>query len=115
MTKGVETIVLETHNFGKTVKFWQQLGYTLQFETDHGSGLLVNKSGGPDLFIAERPRERALRVELHLTSPDAVTRPPAPVEIVGDWHPSHWGTQLLEIRDPDGRIHFLEHGGRGAQ
>jgi hypothetical protein len=109
MSEGVETIVLETHNFGKTVKFWQQLGYELRFETDHGSGLLVNKTGGPDLFISERPPERALRVELHLTSPDATTRPPAPVEIVGDWHPSHWGTQLLEIRDPDGRTHFLEY------
>jgi hypothetical protein len=111
--KGVETIVLETHNFGKTVKFWQQLGYTLEFATDHGSGLLKNESGGPDLFIAERPKERALRVELHLTSPDASTRPGSPVEIVGDWHPSHWGTQLLELRDPDGRVHFLEHGTAG--
>src|SRR5574342_648958 len=55
VSEGVETILLETHNFGKTVKFWQQLGYTLQFETDHHSGLLVNKAGGPDLFVAERP------------------------------------------------------------
>jgi hypothetical protein len=109
MTRGVETIVLETHNFGKTVKFWQQLGYELTFETDHGSGLLVNKSGGPDLFVAERPEGRTLRVELHLTSPDRVSRPAAPVEVQGDWHPSHWGSQLLEIRDPDGRVHFLEH------
>jgi hypothetical protein len=108
MTKGVETVMLETHNFGKTVKFWQALGYELQFETDHGSGLLVNKAGGPDLFVAERPKERALRVELHLTSPDAVSRPTAPVEVIGDWHASHWGTQLLEVKDPDGRIHFLE-------
>ena len=42
----------------RTVKFWQQLGYELRFETDHGSGLLVNKTGGPDLFISERPREQ---------------------------------------------------------
>jgi hypothetical protein len=114
MSEGVETIVLETHNFGKTAKFWQQLGYELTFESDHGSGLLVNKSGGPALFIAERPRTQALRIELHLKSPDAKTRPPAPVEIVGDWQPSHWGTQLLEIRDPDGRTHFLEHGHENA-
>jgi len=109
MTAGVETVVIETHNFGKTVKFWQALGYELQFETDHGSGLLVNKSGGPDLFVAERPRDRALRIELHLTSPNDTDKPGAPVEVVGDWHASHWGTRLLEVRDPDGRVHVLEH------
>ena len=106
--KGVETIMLETHNFGKTAKFWQSLGYTLEFETDHGSGLLRSKSGGPNLFIAERPKNKALAIELHVKCEDAVTRPP--VEVVGDWHASHWGTQLLEVRDPDGRVHWLEHG-----
>ena len=110
MTEGVETIVIETHNFGKTVKFWQELGYELRFETDHGSGLLVNKSGGPSLFIAERPSDRVLRIELHLTSPNDSSRPAAPVDVVGEWHASHWGTRLLEVRDPDGRPHFLEHG-----
>ena len=109
MTRGVETVMLETHNFGKTVKFWQALGYELQFETDHHSGLLVNKSGGPDLFVAERPAAQALRVELHLTSPTDAEKPAAPVDVIGKWHDSHWGTRLLEVRDPDGRVHFLEH------
>ena len=107
--KGVETIMLETHNFGKTAKFWQELGYTLEFETDHGSGLLRHKSG-PNLFIAERPAGKPLAIELHVKCEDATTRPGAPVKVVGDWHPSHWGTQLLELRDPDGRVHWLEHG-----
>lgn len=107
--KGVETIMLETHNFGKTAKFWQELGYTLEFETDHGSGLLRHKSG-PNLFIAERPEGKPLAIELHVKSENATARPGAPVQIVGDWQPSHWGTQLLELRDPDGRVHWLEHG-----
>ena len=108
--KGVETIVLETHNFGKTVKFWQQLGYTLEFETDHGSGLLKNKCGRPRP-VHRRAAEGARAARR--AAPDQPRRddaPGAPVEIVGDWHPSHWGTQLLELRDPDGRVHFLEHG-----
>ena len=108
--KGVETIMIETHNFGKTAKFWQALGYTLEFETDHGSGLLRSKNGGPNLFVAERPKGKPLAIELHVRSSDASTRPGPPVEIVGDWHPSHWTTQLLELRDPDGRVHWLEHG-----
>ena len=108
--KGVETVMIETHNFGKTAKFWQELGYTLEFETDHGSGLLRSKSGGPNLFIAERPKDKALAIELHVKSPDATTRPGGPVQVVGDWHASHWGTKLLELRDPDGRVHWLEHG-----
>jgi len=108
--KGVETIMLETHNFGKTAKFWEELGYTLEFESDHGSGLRRSKAGGPNLFIAERPKGQPLAIELHVKSEDATTRPGAPVQVVGDWHPSHWGTQLLELRDPDGRVHWLEHG-----
>jgi hypothetical protein len=53
-TKGIEAMFLETHNWGKAVKFWQELGFELEFSTDHGSGQLRN-GDGPYLFIAEVP------------------------------------------------------------
>ena len=31
------------------------------------------------------------------------TVPESPIEVVTAWHDSHWGTRLLEVRDPDGR------------
>src|SRR5919109_606558 len=57
-TQGVEGILVETHNWGKTVAFWQALGYVLEFETDHHSGQLRHPAGGPYLFIEEVPSDR---------------------------------------------------------
>ena len=53
-TDGIEAVVLETHNWGKAVKFLQALGYQLEFETDHNSGQLRN-GDGPYVFVAEVP------------------------------------------------------------
>ena len=53
-TEGIEAVFLETHNWGKSAKFFQGLGYEVEFATDHNSGQL--RSGdGPYLFIAEIP------------------------------------------------------------
>ena len=46
-TDGVEVVLIETHNCGKTVAFWKALGYDLEFETDHHSGRLRHPSGRP--------------------------------------------------------------------
>lgn len=37
---GIEAVFLETHNWGKSARFFQSLGYELEFETDHNSGQL---------------------------------------------------------------------------
>jgi hypothetical protein len=55
MTEGIEAVYLETHNWGKSAKFFQKLGYTLDFETDHNSGQLSN-GDGPYIFVAEVPQ-----------------------------------------------------------
>jgi hypothetical protein len=34
-TQGIDGVLVETHNFGKTVAFWKSLGFELEFETDH--------------------------------------------------------------------------------
>ena len=59
-TTGIEGLYVETHNWGKTVAFWQGLGFQLQFETDHHSGQLEHPAGGPFIFLAERPADREL-------------------------------------------------------
>ncbi len=51
-TEGIEAIFLTTHNWGKAAKFFQSLGFALEFETDHNSGQLRN-GAGPHIFIAE--------------------------------------------------------------
>ena len=57
-TEGIEAVFLETHNWGKSAKFFQGLGYEIEFATDHNSGQL-RRGDSPSLFIAEVPEYRA--------------------------------------------------------
>jgi N-acetylglutamate synthase-like GNAT family acetyltransferase len=43
--QGIEAVYLETHNCGNSAKFFQALGFELEFETDHASGQLRNGDG----------------------------------------------------------------------
>jgi hypothetical protein len=56
--------IVYSYNWGSTVAFWRDLGYALEFTTDHHSGRLRHPSGGPAIFIAERPLDHALQVVL---------------------------------------------------
>ena len=64
-TEGIEAVFVETHNWGKTAKFFQGLGFRLEFETDHHSGQLRN-GDGPYVFVAEIPPDRDASVQLVL-------------------------------------------------
>jgi hypothetical protein len=114
-TKGIEAVFITTHNWGKSAKFFQALGYTLEFETDHNSGQLRN-GAGPYIFIAEVPASQPTEVQVELEVPDAQQFRPAPnVEVVTPFADSHWGTKIMTVRDPDGRAWTLQAPGkRGA-
>jgi hypothetical protein len=103
-TRGLEGFLIETHNWGKTVAFWQALGYVLEFETDHHSGQLRHPAGGPYLFIAEVPGDHApeLQPMIALEDADRFTPPPSAVVEHG-FEPQHWGALEMMLRDPDGR------------
>jgi len=111
-TEGIEAVFLTSHNWGKAAKFFQSLGYELEFDTGHGSGQLRN-GDGPYLFIAEVPEDQPvdLRVVLKVADADTVALDPS-VEIVRPVADTHWGTRDLEVRDPDGRTWTLQ--GPGA-
>jgi hypothetical protein len=106
-TRGFEQIYLETHNWGKAVAFWQALGFKLNFETDHHSGQLVAPNGSM-LFIAEVSPQDPVRQDISLGVDEGGVRPPENLEVVEDWTPTHWGTQRMVVRDPDGRTFTLE-------
>lgn len=107
-TDGIEGVFLETHNWGKAVKFWTALGYELDFETDHNSGQLRN-GDSPYLFIAEVPEDQPVRMQLVLRVPDADAFAADPiVEVVTPFEPTHWGTREMTVRDPDGRVWSLQ-------
>src|SRR6187551_267286 len=64
-TEGIGAVFLETHNWGRSAKFFQALGFTLELETGHGSGLLRNGDGAY-VFVAEIPEDRAPGLQVML-------------------------------------------------
>jgi hypothetical protein len=102
-TEGIEAVYLTTHNWGKAAKFFQSLGYELEFETGHGSGQLRNKVG-PSVFIAEVPADHELHTQIVLKVTDAAKfQPDEIVEVVKPFEETHYGTLETTVRDPDGR------------
>jgi uncharacterized glyoxalase superfamily protein PhnB len=107
-TERIEAVFLTTHNWGKSAKFFQALGFALEFETDHNSGKLRN-GDGPYLFIAEVPASQQVEAQVVLEVVDAEAfRPEAIVDVVTPFEDTHWGTREMTVRDPDGRIWRLQ-------
>jgi catechol 2,3-dioxygenase-like lactoylglutathione lyase family enzyme len=107
-TDGIEAVFLTTHNWGKAAKFFQALGFRLEFETDHHSGQLRN-GAGPYLFIAEVPESETPQMQLVLKTADAeALRLPETVEVVEPFEDTHWGTKQMTVRDPDGRLWSIQ-------
>jgi len=107
-TDRIEAVFLTTHNWGKSAKFFQALGFALDFETDHNSGKLRNGEG-PYLFIAEVPESQKVEAQIVLKMPDAdAFHPAAIVDVVTPFEDTHWGTRDMTVRDPDGRIWRLQ-------
>lgn len=109
VTDGIEGVYLTTHNWGKAAKFFQALGYELEFDTGHSSGLLRSRRG-PTVFVAEVPEDQATGMQLVLAVPDEddAAGLTAPVEIVEEWAQTHHGTREMTVRDPDGRAWTLQ-------
>ena len=107
-TEGIEAVFLETRNWGKAAKFFQALGFDLEFSTDHSSGQLRN-GDGPYVFIAEVPgdREPQVQVMLKVADEDAF-RPDPAIEVVTPFEDTHYGTREMTVRDPDGRLWSLQ-------
>lgn len=107
-TEGVEGLYLETHNWGKTAKFLQALGFELEFATDHGSGVLRNGDGAY-LVLNEVPagREPSAQVLLKVADADAFPIDPS-LDVVTPFEETHYGALAMTVRDPDGRLWCLQ-------
>ncbi len=107
-TEGIEAVFLTTHNWGKAAKFFQGLGFELEFSTGHDSGQLRN-GDGPYVFIAEVPEDQEPAMQLVLKVPVAdAFRADSAVEVVTPFEQTHFGTQEMTVRDPDGRLWSLQ-------
>ncbi len=103
-TEGIEGLLFETHNWGKTVAFWQALGYVLELDTGHNSGRLRHPRGGPYIFVAERPPSQPLKVVPAVAVKDADKfTPPRSATVIHPFEPQHWPVLEMMLADPDGR------------
>lgn len=111
-TEGIEAVYLETHNWGRAAKFFQALGFELEFATDHNSGQL-RAGAGPSVFVAEVPEDREPQARIVLTAPDAEAFRPDPiVDVVSPFEDTHYGTREMTVRDPDGRLWIIQAPGK---
>ena len=88
-TDGIEAVFLETHNWGKSAKFFQALGFQLEFATD---------------------QEPGIQIMLKVADPDTLELDPV-VEVVTPFEDTHYGTREMTVRDPDGRVWSLQGAG----
>ncbi len=106
-TQGFGHLYLETHNWGKSVAFWGALGFDVDFETDHHSGQLVAPNA-PESSFAEQSPQDPVSSDVYLSVGNAPTDTPDGIDVDFDWTETHWGTQVMTVRDPDGRLFRLE-------
>src|SRR6266536_3010269 len=91
-TRGVEGIIIETRNWGKTVAFWQALGYQVEFETGRNSGRL------------EHPGSQHPEIQPLVGTSDVDSfEPPRAGTVEQPFTDMHWGAAQMLLRDPDGR------------
>jgi hypothetical protein len=103
-SRGIESLIIETHNWGKSVAFWQALGFDMEWETDHHSGQLRHPAGGPTIFLAEQPADHQLEVRPVLGIDDASHfEPPKSGSVERPFAAQHWGVLEMLLNDPDGR------------
>lgn len=112
MSEGIEAVFLQTRNWGRAAKFFQALGYELEFETDHASGQFRNAIG-PSIFVAEIP-EGDPEPRLVLRVPDDSYSPDPSLEVVSPFEDTHYGTREMVVRDPDGRLWTLSAPGKAS-
>jgi len=98
MTEGIDYIYLETYDWNATLSFWQALGFELEFDLGT-SGRLVHAKDGNALFVQQVPKGQPLSTQIYIKAGEHQK----PSGESSDWQPSHWGTELMELEDPDGR------------
>lgn len=107
-TEGIEAVFLTTHNWGKAAKFFQTLGFELEFETGHNSGQFRHRLG-PTVFIAEVPEDQQVDEQLVLKVADAdAFETDSILDVITPFEDSHFGTRMATLRDPDGRTWSLQ-------
>jgi catechol 2,3-dioxygenase-like lactoylglutathione lyase family enzyme len=101
---GIHHVFIRTDDYPGTLAFWQGLGFTIDFETGHGSAKLDPAVPGPYVFVDTVGEGESAGIELYLDVADHTALP-------GAWEATHWGTFVQPAVDPDGRTVWLQEVG----
>jgi hypothetical protein len=101
---GIHHLLVTTVDYAATLAHWQRLGFTIDFETGHGSAKLDPPTPGPYVFVdsVDDGVEPTMQVYLDVTDH---------AQLPGDWEATHWGTFVQASTDPDGRTVWLQEVG----
>jgi catechol 2,3-dioxygenase-like lactoylglutathione lyase family enzyme len=104
---GVHHLLVETHSWSESLKFWRELGWSLV--EDHGtSGKLTAPGGGAYIWLSEVAPTATPAIDVYFDLDPTGFAPKSPVVVVEPLTTTHWGTKLMSVRDPDGRIVRLQ-------
>ena len=98
-TNGIVGLAVGTHNWGKSVAFWQDLGYELE-----DSLVLRHPAVGPFVYLIEQPSTEGLEVRPIVAIDDITAfRTPTAGSVHRGFEPQHWGVSEMLLLDPDQR------------
>ena len=109
MTRGIHHLYVETRDWDGSLGFWEALGFRL----DEGWGIGQHDGilspvdgGGPYVFLRQVPDHHdGLAFQVVFGAPDLDPVVGAKgVRVDRPRYASGWGPDLLDVRDPDGRI-----------
>lgn len=103
-TTGIHHVLITTNDYAGTLAFWRSLGFTVDFETGHGSAKLDPPTPGPYVFVDTCDSDEQPAVSLYVDVTDHTAMP-------GEWEATHWGTFVQPRTDPDGRTVWLQEVG----
>ena len=96
-SNGIDGLIVDTHNWGKSVAFWRELGYDLE-----DSLVLRHPAGGPFIYLIEQPQTQSLEIRPIVAVDDATTfTVPAAGTVQRGFEPQHWGVSEMLLFGPD--------------
>lgn len=112
--QSIDHVYVETHDFERTLAFWQGLGFRLAESwggDGHRAGRLV--AGDAVVVLATAHGGEAAGPTVHLRVPDTRAAQSgldgsADVSVTLREQATHWGTRWIRVRDPDGNDWVLE-------
>ena len=103
----LHNIFISTHHFDETLAFWRALGYEVTRDIRPGAAML-EKADAPSLLIDAVEQERTPELGIFFDVPGGAFEPAEGLDVVHGFEPTHWGSEVMTLRDPDGREFNLE-------